>query len=52
MIIKAIKTVYNGYLFRSRLEVDEIRNNINDLNVLWKQLFGYEQKQYVMRGSE
>lgn len=33
-----------------QLEVDSIRNNINDWNSLWNQLFGYEQKQYMMRG--
>lgn len=31
-------------------EVDEIRNNLNDFNGLWDQLFNYEQEQYVMRG--
>lgn len=33
-----------------QLEVDEIRNNVNDFNSLWRQLFGYEQKQYNLRG--
>jgi peptidoglycan hydrolase CwlO-like protein len=33
-----------------QLEVDRIRNNLNDFNGLWKQLFGYEQQQYNLRG--
>jgi predicted RNA-binding protein with EMAP domain len=32
-------------------EVDEIRNNLNDFNQLWNQLFDYEQEQYMMRGG-
>lgn len=33
-----------------QMEVDRIRNNLNDFNNLWAQMFGYEQEQYVMRG--
>ena len=34
-----------------QLEVDQIRNNVNDFNGLFNQLFDYEQKQYVMWGK-
>jgi hypothetical protein len=44
--LQPVLTDFENY----QLEVDEIRNNVNDFNGLWKQLFDYEQKQYNLRG--
>jgi hypothetical protein len=44
--LQSVLTDFENY----QLEVDNIRNNVNDFNGLWKQLFGYEQKQYNLRG--
>jgi hypothetical protein len=41
--LQPVLTDFENY----QLELDRIRNNLNDFNGLWKQLFGYEQKQYL-----
>jgi peptidoglycan hydrolase CwlO-like protein len=48
--VDAVEPIVND-IAEYQLEVDEIRNNINDFNELWRQLFDYEQKQYIMRGK-
>jgi regulator of replication initiation timing len=46
--LQPVLTLFDDY----QLEVDEIRNNLNDFNGLWQQMFDYKAPKYKLRGSD